>query len=75
MKLADVVIEKLSPIRKAIMEYLNEPQYLNQVLLKGAEKAKSIASTNWLEVRNKVGFGFDASSLNLTTNKKSKAVS
>lgn len=54
---ADVVIEKLSPIRKRLLELNQEPQYLEEVLRKGGEKAINIAYNCWHEVREKVGLG------------------
>ncbi|OXU31168.1 hypothetical protein TSAR_006480 [Trichomalopsis sarcophagae] len=57
LMLADVIIENLNPIRKRIEHYMNEPQYLQEVLQEGARKAELTAITNWLEVRNKVGYG------------------
>lgn len=63
--LADVVIEKLNPIRQRIEEYMNEPLYLQEVLQQGARKAEIIAVTNWLEVRNKVGYGISTLPINL----------
>ncbi|XP_014219055.1 tryptophan--tRNA ligase, mitochondrial [Copidosoma floridanum] len=71
--LADIVIEKLNPIRKEIEAYLSEPEYLHQLLQEGARKAESIAVPNWLEVRNKVGFGIDTLSINLSS-KRSQAI-
>ncbi|XP_014226006.1 tryptophan--tRNA ligase, mitochondrial isoform X1 [Trichogramma pretiosum] len=63
--LADLVIEKLNPIRKRIDEYLQDYNYLQQVLQIGASKAETIAMTNWLEVRNKVGYGVDTLTSNV----------
>ncbi|XP_015603926.1 tryptophan--tRNA ligase, mitochondrial isoform X2 [Cephus cinctus] len=57
---ADVVIEKLTPIRERINQLIKEPQYLEKVLSDGAERATSIAVNTWLEVRNKVGLGNNA---------------
>lgn len=54
---ADVVIETLNPIRKRLFELNQEPQYLEEVLRKGSEKAANIAHDCWHEVREKVGFG------------------
>ncbi|XP_046630194.1 tryptophan--tRNA ligase, mitochondrial isoform X2 [Neodiprion virginianus] len=52
---ADVVIEKLTPIRERLLELEREPQYLEEVLRKGGEKATDIACDCWHEVRDKVG--------------------
>ena len=43
LALADVVIEKINPIRTLIEEYMDEPQYLNHVLQEGAKRAEIIA--------------------------------
>ena len=63
LALADVVIEKINPIRTLIEEYMDEPQYLNHLLQEGAKRAEIIAITNWLEVRNKVGYGIGSLSI------------
>ncbi|XP_033216803.1 tryptophan--tRNA ligase, mitochondrial [Belonocnema kinseyi] len=55
--LADVVIEKLNPIRERILQLLSEKQYLEQILKEGAEKATAIATPNLFEIREKIGFG------------------
>ena len=55
--LADVIIEKLNPIRERIQQLLSEPQYLEQVLKEGAEKAGAIATPNLFDIREKIGFG------------------
>lgn len=56
--LADVVIEKLSPIRENILRLMKEPAYLDEILKKGTEKATELAANSWEEVTNKV-FGID----------------
>lgn len=43
-------------MRKKIQELLEEPEYLQSVLESGAEKARSEATSTWLEIRSKVGF-------------------
>ena len=55
--LADVVIEKISPIGKRI-KYLcnNDESYVRQVLKDGAEKAKVIAAHNIKEIKDLCGF-------------------
>lgn len=58
LKLADIVIEKLSPIRKDILRLTREPAYLDEVLKEGAERATELATSCWMEVTEKV-FGND----------------
>ena len=58
MKLADIVIEKLSPIRKDILRLTREPAYLDEVLKEGTERATELATSCWTEVTEKV-FGND----------------
>lgn len=57
---ADVLIETLAPIRKRLLELNKEPQYLEQVLRNGGERATNIAYDCWHEVRDKVGLGNNA---------------
>lgn len=52
--LADVVIEKLSPIRKDILRLMKEPTYLDDILQKGTERATELATNCCKEVKNKV---------------------
>lgn len=56
--LADVVIEKLSPIRENILRLMKEPAYLDEILHKGTERATELATNCWEEVTNKV-YGID----------------
>jgi tryptophanyl-tRNA synthetase len=52
---AEVIQEKLEPLRQKVEEYMSEPQYIEQVLDSGAEKASVIAQQTWLDVKTKVG--------------------
>lgn len=65
LMLADVIIDHLNPIRKRIKQYMNEPQYLQEILQEGARRAEVTAIANWLEVRNKVGYGIGTLSKNM----------
>ncbi|KAL6255120.1 hypothetical protein P5V15_013450 [Pogonomyrmex californicus] len=56
--LADIMIEKLSPIREDILRLIKEPIYLDEVLKEGAERATELATKCWTEVTKKV-FGND----------------
>ncbi|XP_053973243.1 tryptophan--tRNA ligase, mitochondrial isoform X1 [Hylaeus volcanicus] len=56
LALADLIIEKLSPIREEFSKLIKEPAYLEQVLKGGREKATEIATNCWHQVRENVGF-------------------
>ena len=55
-KLSEVLIEKIEPISREIKKLLNEEKYLDEILLKGSEKADKIASKKIKEIRELVGF-------------------
>lgn len=67
MLLADVVIEKLSPIREDILRLTKEPGYLDEILKEGAERATELATNCWMEVTEKV-FGNDIQDVKNVTN-------
>ncbi|HEY4557208.1 MAG TPA: tryptophan--tRNA ligase, partial [Enteractinococcus sp.] len=54
--LAEAVTERLAPIRKRALELLDDPAELDQILAKGAQKARSIAAPVLDEVYKKSGF-------------------
>jgi len=43
------------PIRQEILKLIDSPEYLNQVLQEGQQKANLIASNTWQEVASKIG--------------------
>lgn len=53
--LADLLIEKLSPIRERKKELLKKPEYVNKILEAGAKKAGKIAKENMITIRKKMG--------------------
>ena len=55
-KLSQVLIEKIGPISKEIKRLLNDKKYLDEILLKGSEKADKIASKKIKEIKELVGF-------------------
>ncbi|XP_018394277.1 PREDICTED: tryptophan--tRNA ligase, mitochondrial [Cyphomyrmex costatus] len=67
LKVADVVIEKLSPIRKDILRLTREPAYLDEILKEGTERAMELATSCWTEVTEKV-FGNDIQDVKSLTN-------
>ena len=54
-KLAEVLIEKLKPLREKIEKLKKDKSYLKEVLEKGKEKAKKITQDTLKEVKEKVG--------------------
>jgi len=55
-KLSEVLIEKIDPISKEIKRLLNDEKYLDEILLKGSEKADKIASQKIKKIKELVGF-------------------
>ena len=54
-KLAEVLINEITPVGKEIQKLLKDKTYLKNVLKKGTEKANIIAEENLKNVREKVG--------------------
>ncbi|CAK9806654.1 Tryptophan--tRNA ligase, mitochondrial [Anthophora plagiata] len=54
--LADLIIEKLTPIQEEFSKLIKEPAYLQEVLQDGREKAMDIASDCWHEIQHKIGY-------------------
>lgn len=54
-KVAEALIEHLNPIREKIEDYLKHPEFLEQILSEGGEKASFIAEATLAEVKEKVG--------------------
>jgi len=55
-KLSESLIEKIDPISKEIKKLLGDKKYLDEILLKGSEKADIIASKKVREIKELVGF-------------------
>jgi tryptophanyl-tRNA synthetase len=55
-KLSEILIEKIEPISKKVKRLLNDEKYLDEILLKGSEKADQIASKKIKEIKELVGF-------------------
>jgi len=53
--LADLLIEKLKPLREKKEELKNNPAYVNSVLERGAGQARKRAEKTMAEVRKKMG--------------------
>lgn len=54
--LTDAAVESLSPITKAMRELMASPDYIDQVLAKGVEKAQAIAGQTLKEAKELIGF-------------------
>ena len=55
-RLSQALIEKIDPISKEIKKLLNDEKYLDEILLKGSEKADIIAAKKIKEIKELVGF-------------------
>ena len=55
-KLANELVEKISPISAEIKKLLKEKNYLNNILLEGSEKASEIASKKVKKIQEIMGF-------------------
>ncbi|MBB1254113.1 tryptophan--tRNA ligase [Streptomyces alkaliterrae] len=55
-ELADVVVDWVTPFRTRTEEYMGDPETLDAILAKGAEKARAVAAETLADVYDKVGF-------------------
>ena len=56
ISLSDELIDKIYPISNEIRKLLNSPDYLDKILLDGAEKANQIAEKKVREIKKIIGF-------------------
>ncbi len=56
MNLSEQLIDKITPMAKEINKLLNDPGYLDKILLAGAEKANDIAENKVREMKKIIGF-------------------
>ena len=54
-KLAEVIIDEITPVGKEINKLLKDKPYLKSILKKGTEKANIIAEENLKNIREKIG--------------------
>ncbi|MEV5506441.1 tryptophan--tRNA ligase [Streptomyces orinoci] len=54
--LAEVMVEWVTPFRTRTQEYLDDPETLDSILAKGAEKARAVAAETLAQAYEKVGF-------------------
>lgn len=55
LRVAEALVEHLNPIRLKIEEYMQHPDYLESVLVEGAEKAGVVADATLTEVKDRIG--------------------
>jgi tryptophanyl-tRNA synthetase len=55
-KLSEILVEKIKPISKEIKKLLDDPKYLDGILLDGSNKAGEIATKKIKEIKQLVGF-------------------
>ncbi|MEN8653750.1 tryptophan--tRNA ligase [Streptomyces sp. 21So2-11] len=53
--LADAMVEFVTPFRARTQEYLDDPETLDSILAKGAEKARAVAAETLAQAYDKVG--------------------
>ncbi|MGW5419650.1 tryptophan--tRNA ligase [Streptomyces sp. NPDC003943] len=54
--LAEVMVDFVTPFRTRTNEYLDDPETLDAVLAKGAEKARAVAAETLAQAYDKIGF-------------------
>ena len=55
-KLAEVIVEKISPISDEIKRLEKDPKFIDDILLNGSKKAEKIAKSKVEEIKKIVGF-------------------
>lgn len=55
-ELAEVLVEWVTPFRERTQEYLSDPETLDGILARGAEKARAVAADTLARAYDKVGF-------------------
>ncbi|WP_037872751.1 MULTISPECIES: tryptophan--tRNA ligase [unclassified Streptomyces] len=54
--LAEVMVEFVTPFREQTQQYLDDPETLDSILAKGAEKARAVAAETLAHAYDRVGF-------------------
>ncbi|MEV6650446.1 tryptophan--tRNA ligase [Streptomyces sp. NPDC051219] len=54
--LAEVMVEFVTPFRTRTQEYLDDPETLDSILAKGAEKARAVAAETLAQAYDRMGF-------------------
>ncbi|MCA9764544.1 MAG: tryptophan--tRNA ligase, partial [Gemmatimonadetes bacterium] len=56
-EVSDAIVERLAPVREEYLRLCDEPAYIDGVLERSAEEARTIARTTIARVRDVVGLG------------------
>ncbi|WP_031060895.1 tryptophan--tRNA ligase [Streptomyces sp. NRRL F-5527] len=54
--LAEVMVDFVTPFRERTQQYLDDPETLDSILAKGAEKARAVAAETLVQAYERVGF-------------------
>ncbi|MFE5793997.1 tryptophan--tRNA ligase [Streptomyces sp. NPDC056503] len=54
--LAEVMVDFVTPFRSRTQEYLDDPETLDSILAKGAEKARTVAAETLAQTYDRIGF-------------------
>lgn len=54
--LAEIMVDFVTPFRERTQQYLDDPETLDSILAKGAEKARAVAAETLAQAYDKVGF-------------------
>ncbi|KEF07342.1 hypothetical protein DF17_10605 [Streptomyces rimosus] len=54
--LAEIMVEFVTPFRDRTQEYLDDPETLDSILAKGAEKARAVAAETLASAYDRIGF-------------------
>ncbi|CAM5552633.1 tryptophan--tRNA ligase [Streptomyces griseorubiginosus] len=54
--LAEIVVDFVTPFRERTQQYLDDPETLDSILAKGAEKARAVAAETLCQTYERVGF-------------------
>ena len=54
--LAELVVEKLAPVTQLMNRYLGDPEEIDRILAKGADRARKLSQPVMAEVRETIGF-------------------
>ncbi len=57
--LTDSIDKELEPIREKYFQYLQNPNYVGEILVEGSKKANLIAADTLEQVRDLIGFNYD----------------
>ncbi|GAA3221607.1 hypothetical protein GCM10020256_28480 [Streptomyces thermocoprophilus] len=54
--LAEIMVDFVTPFRERTQQYLDDPETLDSILAKGAEKARAVAAETLAHAYDRVGF-------------------